>query len=272
MKNKNLFESIKHALNGIKLAFKSEKNLKKYIVIAIIFGVLNILTKSTYIDAIFYIILCFIVFAFEYINTAIERVVDKFILKIDENAKYIKDVSASGVFEKLSEEVSPQGILAVVEMPACTPEPPRSLSLLLDGVSDPGNMGTVLRTANAAGYEDIYLRGCTDPFASKCVRASMGGLFRVRLHIGGDAELASALAGIPLICADMGGKNAFCFSPPERFCLVIGNEANGVTEQMRAACAHTVRVPMRPGCESLNAGVSAGILMYLLRADHFRSV
>ena len=64
MKNKNLFESIKHALNGIKLAFKSEKNLKKYIVIAIIFGVLNILTKSTYIDAIFYIILCFIVFAF----------------------------------------------------------------------------------------------------------------------------------------------------------------------------------------------------------------
>ena len=97
IKNKNLFESIKHALNGIKLAFKSEKNLKKYIVIAIIFGVLNILTKSTYIDAIFYIILCFIVFAFEYINTAIERVVDKFILKIDENAKYIKDVSASAV-------------------------------------------------------------------------------------------------------------------------------------------------------------------------------
>ena len=97
MKNKNLFESIKHALTGIKLAFKSEKNLKKYIVIAIIFGVLNILTKSTYIDAIFYIILCFIVFAFEYINTAIERVVDKFILKIDENAKYIKDVSASAV-------------------------------------------------------------------------------------------------------------------------------------------------------------------------------
>lgn len=181
-------------------------------------------------------------------------------------------VVSPGVFEKLSEEVSPQGILAVVEMPVCTPEPPRSLSLLLDGVSDPGNMGTVLRTANAAGYEDIYLRGCTDPFASKCVRASMGGLFRVRLHIGGDAELASALVGIPLICADMGGENAFCFSPPERFCLVIGNEANGVTEQMHAACAHTIRVPMRPGCESLNAGVSAGILMYLLRADHFRSM
>lgn len=179
-------------------------------------------------------------------------------------------VVSDGVFEKLSEEVSPQGVLAVIEAPDCTPAPPRSLALLLDGVSDPGNMGTVLRTANAAGYTDVYLRGCTDPFAPKSVRASMGGIFRVRLHIGGDEALRAALAGVPLVCADMGGENAFRFTPPARFCLVVGNEANGVTEEVRAACAHTVRVPMRPVCESLNAGVSAGILMYLLRAEHFR--
>lgn len=179
-------------------------------------------------------------------------------------------VVSDGVFEKLSEEVSPQGVLAVVETPDCTPAPPRSLALLLDGVSDPGNMGTVLRTADAAGYTDVYLRGCTDPFAPKSVRASMGGIFRVRLHIGGDEALRAALAGVPLVCADMGGENAFRFTPPARFCLVVGNEANGVTEEVRAACAHTVRVPMRPVCESLNAGVSAGILMYLLRAEHFR--
>lgn len=179
-------------------------------------------------------------------------------------------VVSDGVFEKLSEEVSPQGVLAVVETPDCTPAPPRSLALLLDGVSDPGNMGTVLRTADAAGYTDVYLRGCTDPFAPKSVRASMGGIFRVRLHIGGDDALRAALAGVPLVCADMGGENVFRFTPPARFCLVVGNEANGVTEEVRAACAHTVRVPMRPVCESLNAGVSAGILMYLLRAEHFR--
>lgn len=179
-------------------------------------------------------------------------------------------VVSDGVFEKLSEEVSPQGVLAVIEAPDCTPAPPRSLALLLDGVSDPGNMGTVLRTANAAGYTDVYLRGCTDPFAPKSVRASMGGIFRVRLHIGGDDALRAALAGVPLVCADMGGENVFRFTPPARFCLVVGNEANGVTEEVRAACAHTVRVPMRPVCESLNAGVSAGILMYLLRAEHFR--
>ena len=179
-------------------------------------------------------------------------------------------VVSDGVFEKLSEEVSPQGVLAVIEAPDCTPAPPRSLALLLDGVSDPGNMGTVLRTADAAGYTDVYLRGCTDPFAPKSVRASMGGIFRVRLHIGGDEALRAALAGVPLVCADMGGENAFRFTPPARFCLVVGNEANGVTQEVRAACAHTVRVPMRPVCESLNAGVSAGILMYLLRAEHFR--
>lgn len=179
-------------------------------------------------------------------------------------------VVSDGVFEKLSEEVSPQGVLAVIETPDCTPAPPRSLALLLDGVSDPGNMGTVLRTADAAGYTDVYLRGCTDPFAPKSVRASMGGIFRVRLHIGGDEALRAALAGVPLVCADMGGENAFRFTPPARFCLVVGNEANGVTEEVRAACAHTVRVPMRSVCESLNAGVSAGILMYLLRAEHFR--
>ena len=163
-------------------------------------------------------------------------------------------VVSDGVFEKLSEEVTPQGILAVIETPPCVPVPPQGLSLLLDGVADPGNMGTVLRTANAAGYADVYLRGCTDPFASKCVRASMGGLFHVRLHIGDDAQLSAALAGIPFVCADMGGENAFRFSAPERFCLVIGNEANGVTPEVRAACAHTVRVPMRESCESLNAG------------------
>lgn len=115
-------------------------------------------------------------------------------------------VVSDGVFEKLSEEVSPQGVLAVIETPDCTPAPPRSLALLLDGVSDPGNMGTVLRTADAAGYTDVYLRGCTDPFAPKSVRASMGGIFRVRLHIGGDEALRAALAGVPLVCADMGGE------------------------------------------------------------------
>ena len=172
-------------------------------------------------------------------------------------------VSAS-VFEKLSEEASPQGVLALVRIPDCTPVPPRGGSLLLDGISDPGNLGTIIRTANAAGYGDIYLRNCADPFAPKCVRASMSGIFFVRLHIG--ESVLQALGDTPLVCADMGGENVFSFKPPQEFCLVIGSEANGVSGEVRERCRYTVRVPMRPTCESLNAGVSAGILMYVLYA------
>ena len=93
---------------------------------------------------------------------------------------------SEAVFAKLSEEASPQGVLAVLRVPACTPRPPKGNSLLLDGIADPGNLGTIIRTANGAGYEDIYLKNCTDPFSPKCVRASMSGIFFVRLHAGGE--------------------------------------------------------------------------------------
>ena len=172
-------------------------------------------------------------------------------------------VSAS-VFEKLSEEAAPQGVLAVLAQPDCTPAPPRGNALFLDGIADPGNLGTIVRTANGAGYADVYLRNCAYPFAPKCVRAAMSGIFFVRLHIGGDGELFGALGGVPFVCADMAGEDMFSFSPPRPFCLVIGSEANGVSEEVRARCAQTVSVPLRETCESLNAAVAAGILMYQL--------
>ncbi len=177
-------------------------------------------------------------------------------------------IVSQSVFEKLSEEKAPQGVLALVRLPECNMTEPTGNSLLLDGVSDPGNLGTILRTANAAGYEDIYLlNNCADPFSPKCVRSSMSGVFFVRLHIGSMPSLTSALQGIPLLCADMAGENIFRFTPPQKFCLVIGNEANGVSEAVRELCTYTVSIPMRHSCESLNAGVSAGILMYLLQQN-----
>ncbi len=173
-------------------------------------------------------------------------------------------VVSDSVFAKLSEDVAPQGILAVLRIPDEPLAPPRGRCLLLDGVSDPGNLGTIIRTANAAGYEDIYLLGCTDPYSSKCVRASMSGIYFVRLYAGEREELLSAIGDVPLLCADMDGENVFEFQAPDRFCLVIGNEANGVSVEIRKRCVRTVRIPMRKTCESLNAGVSAGILMYEL--------
>ena len=170
---------------------------------------------------------------------------------------------SDGVFQKISEEAAPQGILAVVRIPETALRPPRGKCLLLDGVSDPGNLGTIIRTANAAGYEDVYLLNCADPYAPKCVRSAMSGIFFV--HVFRIAALGDLFAGVPLICADMGGEDVFSFRAPGKFALVIGNEANGVSEAVRRECAYTVRIPMRDTCESLNAGVSAGILMYELK-------
>ena len=169
------------------------------------------------------------------------------------------------LFSRISSEKSPQGVLAVVKLPDISVKKPNGSCLLLDKLQDPGNLGTIIRTANAAGYEDIYLINCTDAFSPKAVRASMSGIFYVRIHEGSFEEVINALSEVPLICADMSGENVFEFAPPEKFCLCIGNEGNGLSDQVRSKAEYTVKIPMRTTCESLNAGVSAAIAMYALK-------
>lgn len=169
------------------------------------------------------------------------------------------------VYEFISDEKSPQGVIASVKIPVMPVAAPQGRCVLLDGLQDPGNVGTIIRTANAAGYGDIYLVGCADPFSPKAVRASMSGVFFTRIMQGSAQEVLSALGGVPLVCADMDGESAYGFAAPDKFCLCIGSEGSGLSEEVRHAAAHTVKIPMRPTCESLNAAVSAGILMYLLK-------
>lgn len=169
------------------------------------------------------------------------------------------------LFERISTEKSPQGVLAVVKIPFRPLRAPQGKCLLLDRVRDPGNLGTVIRTANAAGYEDIYLVGCADAYSPKAIRASMGGIFYVNVYEGGYDEVFRALEGTPLICADMSGEDVFNFRAPERFCLCIGNEGGGVCDTVSAKSDYTVKIPMRDTCESLNAAVSAAIAMYALK-------
>lgn len=174
-------------------------------------------------------------------------------------------VVSDELFSRISSEKSPQGVLASVKLPDTSVKKPSGSCLLLDRLQDPGNLGTIIRTANAAGYEDIYLINCTDAFSPKAVRASMSGIFFVRVHEGACEEVLSVLNGIPLICADMDGENVFEFNPPEKFCLCIGNEGNGLSAKVRSKADYTVKIPMRATCESLNAGVSAAIAMYALK-------
>lgn len=174
------------------------------------------------------------------------------------------------VFRYLSDEKTPQGILCRVRIPQIALCPPKGSCLLLDGVADPGNVGAILRTANAAGYTEVYMtETCADPYAPKSVRASMSGVFFTKIYQADKTALLETLKETPIVVADMNGESVFRFNPPKRFALVIGNEANGVSEEVRAQAAHTVKIPMSATQESLNAAVSAGIIMYVLKKEEF---
>ncbi len=170
-------------------------------------------------------------------------------------------------FRAVCDEKTPQGVVAEVKIPQHDLRPPEGCCLFLDGLADPANVGAVVRTAAAAGYREIYLADCADPYAPKSVRASMSGVFHTKLMRGSREEILRVLGDVPMIAADMDGENVFPFVPPERFCLCIGNEGNGLSEAVRARADHTVAIPMEGSVESLNASVSAGILMYFLKKN-----
>ena len=168
-------------------------------------------------------------------------------------------------FAAVCDEKTPQGIAAEVTIPLRSVQPPQGRCLLLDGLQDPANVGAIIRTAVAAGYEDVYLAGCADPFSPKSVRASMSGVFFARIMQGTQEEILSAIAGMSVIAADMGGEDVFSYVAPEKFCLAVGSEGSGLSALVRGRADVTVRIPMDARTESLNAAVSAGILMYALR-------
>lgn len=172
-------------------------------------------------------------------------------------------------FRAVCDEKTPRQIAAEVEIPTPRLRPPTSPCLLLDGVSDPANVGAIVRTAVASGFGEIYLASCADPFAPKSVRASMSGVFFASLYRGERAEILSALEGVELIAADMNGQNVFCFEPPARYALCIGNEGNGLSEEVARLATRKVRIPMDVRTESLNASVAAGIFMYLFKKKTF---
>ena len=174
-------------------------------------------------------------------------------------------VVSDSVFSYISAEKTPQGVIAVVKIPENAIKSPEKSCILLDRIQDPGNLGTIIRTANAAGYSEIYLINCTDAYSPKAVRASMSGIFFVNIYSGNQTEILSALGGVPLLCADMDGEDIFAFTPPEKFCLCIGNEGGGISQEIFEKADYKIKIPMSGTCESLNAAVSAGIAMYQLK-------
>ena len=172
------------------------------------------------------------------------------------------------LLEAVCDTRTPQGVCASFDLPVPLPlEQAPALIVALDGVQDPGNLGTIWRTADAAGFGGLLLGGgCADPLSPKVQRAAMGSGFRVPFMLAED--LPGALSslreqGFRVVASDLHGDDFYHRPDPgDRFVLVIGNEARGISDATRAQANMLVRLPMRGGAESLNAAVAAGIMMY----------
>ncbi len=173
------------------------------------------------------------------------------------------EILSDDVFKSVSEEVSPQGVLAIVLKPTPVTEEITAKCVLLDGVSDPANVGAIIRSAAAFGYNTVLIADGADAYSNKAVRASMGGIFRVRVLSGTRAEMLEKVK-VPVIVADMDGEEINSARALKEHCIVIGNEAHGVSEEAERKAELKVAIPMQNGMESLNAAVSAGIIMYAL--------
>lgn len=136
--------------------------------------------------------------------------------------------------------------------------------IVLENVQDPGNVGTVLRTADAFGMDAVVLCGaCADPYNPKTVRASMGAIFRQAVIRTKVEDLAAVLGGLPLYGAALAeGAQDIRELPKSGLAVAIGNEGQGLTDALLAQCAGKTIIPMRPCAESLNAGVAAAVAMW----------
>ena len=181
------------------------------------------------------------------------------------------ELMSDTLFSKLSDTVTPQGILGVVKMPLYDRESIISQQnaklLCLEDIQDPGNLGTILRTAEGAGMSGIVLSGgCVDPFNPKVVRSTMGALFRIPMYTCENmAEEMCYLQtrGFRFYAAHLQGTKIFTEENYEGLIgILIGNEANGLSDKVADQADIKVRIPMEGELESLNAAVSAALLMY----------
>jgi TrmH family RNA methyltransferase len=174
---------------------------------------------------------------------------------------------APALMGALGDTVTPQGVLAVAEMPEVTLELTRAVDmvLVLDRLGDPGNVGTILRTAQATGVGAVLLsKGCADAYAPKVVRAAMGAHSRLPIfHDRSWADIGRALAGKACVAADpRGGNRPWALDWTRPTALIVGSEAQGVGAEAGALAQERVSLPMRAGVESLNVAVATAVLLF----------
>jgi TrmH family RNA methyltransferase len=174
------------------------------------------------------------------------------------------------LFERTGGTNTPQGIMSVVEMPDQNPSeiiPDLRRAVVLENIQDPGNVGTIIRTADACGFDGVILSNdCADPFNPKVIRSTMGSIFHLPVIVVEDLYSAMEILkknNVKIAAADL--KNAItCWEADlsGNIAIVIGNEGNGITEKMLSSADLTITIPMPGKAESLNASSAASILLY----------
>lgn len=186
----------------------------------------------------------------------------------DFKTSYKKFVFSNNIFKKLSSLENPEGVSAILKI-----KEPKDISsdkiLLLDHLQDPGNLGTIIRSAEAFAFKDIILfNDCVDIYNEKTIRASMGSIFRLNFRKMSTNDVKALLNSYRLILADMEGKRPSYFKDEKKIILAIGNEAKGIGNELRNLTSDYISIRMQGKIESLNAAIAASILMNnLAKAD-----
>lgn len=174
---------------------------------------------------------------------------------------------SSNIADFLSDTKTTDGVFALCKIPK-TSEKLSDRIVVLDNIQDPSNMGAIIRSACAFGYDTILSVNSVYPYSYKCIRSSMGHIFNVNF-IETDYENLQKIKtknNIKFICADMSGENLDNFhSKDEKIAVIIGNEGQGVSKEIENLSDYIISIPMKNSVESLNASVSASIIMYYLK-------
>ena len=186
--------------------------------------------------------------------------------KVPEHVRLIR--VPGDVMESISPMQSPQGALFLCRLPEKKVFAPVPGMLLLDGIQDPGNIGTILRTADALDIPVALLEGCADPYSHKVVRSSMGAVFRTPVIQCSweTVQAACAEAEVPIgVTALSERARDLRQSSLKNMAVVIGSEGQGVRKEILEAADEELIIPMNPHCESLNAAVAATIVMWQMK-------
>ena len=175
------------------------------------------------------------------------------------------EMISTGLMESLSETETPQGLLAVLEFQQLPIANPLDFVIVPDQIRDPGNLGTLLRSAAATGVQAVLIPPeTTDAFAPKVVRSAMGAHFRLPVHsmIWEEIEQICRSAKLQMYIADMDGVSCWDMDLRHPLALIVGSEAQGASEEARKLASQQISIPMAGNVESLNAGVAGSVLMF----------